>query len=97
MIRITKTRQPGTPGLIRGKRRDTLTLEADEEKSKIMADVCASVGVAYANKKLPVSENQLEKGQHLNEKGNREFGDFLFELFKNLYLSPETGKLNTQN
>ncbi|HWQ82199.1 MAG TPA: hypothetical protein VN514_08000 [Ignavibacteria bacterium] len=80
-----------------GDRFTVISLETDEAKSRIMADVCESVGVVYANKKLLVSENQWEKGQHLNEKGNREFGDFLFELFKNLYLNPETGKLNSQN
>ena len=80
-----------------GDRFTVVSLEVDEGKSKTIADVCASVGVAYANKKLLVSENQWEKGQHLNEKGNREFGDFLFELFKNRYLNLEAGKINTLN
>jgi len=80
-----------------GNRFVVVSLEVDEAKSRIMADVCASVGVAYANRKLLVPENQWEKGQHLNEKGNREFGDFLFELFKSRFLNSETGKFNTIN
>ncbi|MCE1165669.1 MAG: hypothetical protein LWX07_09740 [Bacteroidetes bacterium] len=60
-------------------------LEIDESKNKIISDACAEVNVNYANKKLLTPENEWTKGQHLNAKGNEEFGEFLYDTFIRFY------------
>jgi hypothetical protein len=62
-----------------------VSLEVNDEKNKVMADVCDSLKIIYANKKLLTHENQWGKGSHLNYKGNKEFGKFLFEIFMRYY------------
>ncbi|MDD5360556.1 MAG: hypothetical protein PHN88_00375 [Ignavibacteria bacterium] len=62
-----------------------VSLEVNDEKSKVMSDVCDSMKINYADRKLLIPENQWGKGSHLNYKGNREFGKFLFEIFMRYY------------
>ncbi len=62
-----------------------VSLEVNEEKNKVIYDACAELGINYANKKLLTPENQWAKGQHLNAKGNKEFGEFLYDTFIRFY------------
>jgi hypothetical protein len=62
-----------------------VSLEINDEKNKVMADVCESMKINYSNKKLLIPDNQWEKGQHLNVNGNKAFGEFLYETFIKFY------------
>jgi hypothetical protein len=62
-----------------------LSLEVNDEKNKTISDACESIGVNYANKKLLTPEYLWGKETHLNIKGNKVFGEFLYETFIQFY------------
>ena len=62
-----------------------LSLEVNDEKNKTISDACESLGVNYANKKLLTPEYLWGKETHLNIKGNKVFGEFLYETFIQFY------------
>lgn len=68
-----------------GEKFTVVCLEVNGDKNKILSDVCAELKINYANKKLLTPENQWGKGTHLNAKGNKEFGEFLYDTFIQFY------------
>jgi hypothetical protein len=62
-----------------------VSLEVNDDKIKIISDVCDSVKINFAHKKLMLPENLWGEYTHFNNKGNKEFGEFLYESFIRFY------------
>jgi hypothetical protein len=68
-----------------GEKLVVLSFEENTEKNKVIAEVCDSMKINYSNKKLMTPEYRWENIQHLNNKGNKVFGEFLYETFIRIY------------
>lgn len=68
-----------------GERFLLVSLEVNDDKTKIISDVCDSLKINFAHKKLMFQENLWGDCKHFNNKGNKEFGEFLYESFIRFY------------